>query len=146
MARPTNTRFALAVHALTLLGGAPPGEVLSSEVLAGSIGASPVHVRRVLGVLRNAGLVASRPGPGGGWELAGADGSTTLAEVWRAVQGEDPVLGLHDANPECTVGRRIQRELVAVDRSAARAIEQELEHLTLALLVQRTDPAELAAP
>ncbi len=143
MSRPTNTQFALAVHALTLLGGAQPGEVLSSEVLAGSIGASPVHVRRILGLLREAGLVRSRPGARGGWQLAEPSEPTTLAEVWRAVQGQDQVLGLHGPNPACTVGRRIQTELVAIDRRAARAIEEELEATTLSTLVRQTAAGEL---
>ena len=145
MSRPTNTQFALAVHALTLLGGARPGEVLSSEVLAGSIGASPVHVRRVLGLLRGAGLVLSWPGARGGWQLAKATEQTTLAQVWRAVQGEDRVLGLHGPNPDCTVGRRINVELVAIDRRAARAIEEELEATTLSMLVRQTAPQELTS-
>jgi Rrf2 family protein len=143
MSRPTNTQFALAVHALTLLGGAQPGEVLSSEVLSGSIGASPVHVRRVLGRLRGAGLALSRPGARGGWQLAKGTEQATLAEVWRAVQGQDQVLGLHGPNPDCTVGRRIQAELIAIDRRAARAIEEELEITTLSMLVYQTASQEL---
>jgi Rrf2 family protein len=142
MAHPTNTQFALAVHTTTLLGGAPH-EVLSSEVLAGSAGASPVHVRRVLGLLRTAGLVASRPGVHGGWLLAVDPSAITLADVWRAVQGADPVLGLHGAAPDCTVGQRIQGSLVAIDRRAAHAIEAELEQITICDLVRDTSASEL---
>ena len=126
--QPTNTQFALAVHVLTLLA-AEPAERQSSEVLADSAGASPVHVRRVLGRLREAGLVRSRPGPGGG--SIGPGPETTLAAVWRAVNGADPVLGLHSANPDCTVGQRIQGELVALDRRAQAALVAELERTTL---------------
>ena len=146
MARPTNTQFALAAHALTLLGGAREGEVLSSESMAGSIGASPVHVRRVLGVLRDAGLVTSRPGVRGGWRLAGAGCDTTLAEVWRAVQGDDQVLGLHGPNPDCPVGRGVQRALLTIDRRAAQAIEDELAVTTLGALVRQTAATEVALP
>src|SRR5438045_2364405 len=89
---------------LTLLGGSPD-DVLSSEVLAGSAGSNPVHVRRVLAHLRGAGLVSSRPGVHGGGRRAGDPSRITLADVWRAVRGEDPILGLHGANPACTVGR-----------------------------------------
>jgi len=142
VARPTNTQFALAVHMLTLLGGAPDA-VVSSEVLAGSAGSNPVHVRRVLGHLRAAGLVASRPGVGGGWQLVADPSQVTLADVWRAVQGDDPVLGLHGANPDCTVGRRIQDALIAVDRRAAGAIEAELARTTVCELVRATAASEL---
>src|ERR1700759_2727756 len=115
MAQPTNTQFALAVHVLTLLG-IDPGTHHSSDYLAGSAGASAVHVRRVLGRLRRAGLVTSRPGPSGGWLLEHARCDTTLADVWRAVNGDDPVLGLHSANPDCADGQRIHLALVDIDR------------------------------
>lgn len=144
VAHPTNTQFAVAVHVLTLLAGAP-GQVLSSGLLAGSAGANPVHVRRVLGALRRAGLVTSRPGVHGGWQLERAAGMVTLADVWRAVQGDDPLVGLHGAAPRCTVGQRIQLALVDVDRRAARAVELELARTTISDLARDTRARELQA-
>lgn len=143
VAQPTNTQFALAVHVLTLLsaaGGcdAAPGATagrISSEFLAGSAGSNPVHVRRLLGRLRAAGLVESRPGPSGGWLLAADPSTTTLADVWAAVHGDDPVLGLHSAAPDCTAGQSIQAQLVAIDRRAASALTSELARTTLTDLV-----------
>jgi Rrf2 family protein len=143
MARPTNTQFALGVHLLTLLGGSP-GEALSSDILADSAGSNPVHVRRVLAHLRHSGLVRSRPGPSGGWQLSAEPEAITLADVWRAVQGDDRLLGLHGPNPNCPVGQRIQAELLAVDRRAAAAVEAELAQTTVAELVGTTDSATLA--
>lgn len=141
MARPTNTQFALGVHMLTLLGGA--AAPMSSEVLAASAGSNPVHARRVLARLRAAGLVDSRPGVGGGWQLAADPATITLADVWRAVQRDDPLLGLHDANPNCTVGQRIQDALVDVNRRAATAVEAELELTTIQELEHDTLAHEL---
>ena len=142
MAVPTNTQFAVAVHVMTLLAGVPD-EVLSSERLAGSANANPVHVRRVLGALRRAGLVSSRPGVHGGWQLERGAHTVTLAEVWRAVQGDDPLLGLHGAAPECSVGQRIQHALGDVDRRAARAVEHELGRTTIGDLADDTRAREL---
>ncbi len=144
MAQPTNTQFAVAVHVLTLLAGAPE-QVLSSELLAGSVGANPVHVRRVLGALRRAGRVASRPGAHGGWQLERAADQITLGDVWRAVQGDDLLLGLHGAAPQCTVGQRIQLALSDVERRAAQAVEQELARTTIGDLARDTRSAELGA-
>ena len=127
---------------LTLLS-ADPQTMQSSEVLAASAGSNPVHVRRVLGRLRRAGLVRSRPGPHGGWLPAEGVSDTTLADVWRAVNGEDPVLGLHSANPDCTVGQRIQAALARIDRRAAAALVAELEPTTIDDLVRSTDAADL---
>ncbi len=137
MGRPTNTQFALAVHVLTMLAGLPR-ELQSSEAMAASAGSNAVHIRRVLGRLRNAGMVVSRPGPHGGWQLVRAPAETTLADVWRAVHGDDPVLGLHEANPNCEVGQRIQANLGTIDRRAVAAIEAELGTTTLAELADAT--------
>ena len=131
MGLPTNTQFALGVHVLTMLAGLPR-ELQTSEGMAASAGSNPVHLRRVLGRLREAGLVSSRPGPGGGWQLLHAPEATTLADVWRVMNGDDPILGLHEASPSCPVGRRIQADLADVDRRARAAITAELETTTLA--------------
>jgi Rrf2 family protein len=131
MAHATNTQFAVGVHMLTLLASLGPGP-MSSEEMADSADASPVYVRRVLGRLRQAGLVASRPGVGGGWVLLRNPEEITLGEVWRAIQGETPLLGLHEVNPRCEVGDAIQHNLTIVDRRAVRAVEAELDALTVA--------------
>ncbi|MDM4722068.1 Rrf2 family transcriptional regulator [Micromonospora sp. WMMA1363] len=131
MARSTNTQFAVAVHVLTYLGGAAAGRPVSSGELSESTNVNPVHVRRVLGPLRNAGLVRSRPGVHGGWELATDTRDISLAEIWRLLQGADPVLGIHGPDPTCTTGRTVQQALTALDRTIAHAITTELEHLTI---------------
>jgi Rrf2 family protein len=145
VAGPTNTQFALGVHMLTLLAGSAPA-TLSSDEMAGSANSNPVHVRRVLGGLREAGLVTSRSGPGGGWQLAADAETTTLADVWRVVHGEGDVLGLREAHPACPVGRSIQASLAAIDREAAQAIERRLAATTIAQLVaQAVAGADLRA-
>jgi Rrf2 family protein len=143
MGNPTNTQFAVAVHVLTMLAGLPRA-LQTSEVMAASVGANPVHIRRVLGRLREAGFVASRPGPHGGWQLLRSPQETTLADVWRVMNGGDPVLGVHEASPGCEVGRRIQANLEDVDRRALAAVEAELETITLAQLAAEAEPATAA--
>ena len=137
MTRPTNTQFALAVHVLTLLS-ARAGKSLSSEELAASAGTSPVYARRVLGRLRDAGLVTSRPGVNGGWQAAARYDATTLGDVWRAIHGGDRLLGLHEVSPDCDVAARIHTALEQIDSDAADAIERELDQTTLCDLARRT--------
>jgi len=133
MARPTSTQFAVAVHVLTYLAGAlPQARTVSSEELALSANANPVHVRRVLGPLREAGLVMSRPGPHGGWVLGRPAAEITAARVWDLVQGDEPVLGLHGPNPACPVGRSIQHSLTELDAHARQAVRAELDRVTVA--------------
>jgi Rrf2 family protein len=145
MPEPTNTQFAVGVHLLTLLAAAPAGVHASTE-LAASVGTNPVHVRRVLGRLRRAGLVASRAGAQGGWALRADPARVTLRAVWDAVAGVGRVLGVHEAAPGCAVGRRIQAQLEHVERRAAAALAAELDGTTLADVLRAADAAGWPAP
>jgi Rrf2 family protein len=131
MARSKNTQFAVAVHVLTYLAGQTGGRPVSSDELSESTNVNPVYVRRVLGPLRDAALVRSRPGVHGGWELAADARDITLAQVWRHLQGTDPILGLHGPDPACPVGRGVQQSLTTLDRAVANAVATELEQFTV---------------
>ena len=69
---------------VTYLAGVTDGRPVSSEELSASTNTNPVYVRRVLGPLRAAGLVSSRPGVHGGWELAVDARAIPLSQVWRS--------------------------------------------------------------
>jgi Rrf2 family protein len=132
----TNTQFALGVHMLTMLASMTPA-ILASDVLAESAHANPVQVRRVLSRFRQAGLIASKPGAGGGSQLICDPATITLGDVWRIVQGEGHVLGSYAGNAHCPVGRRIESWMTDIDRRARRAIEDELQKTTIKQLVER---------
>lgn len=149
MRGPTNTQFAVALHALTFLAH-EPDRPINSEEIAASAGANPVYVRRVLGRLRDARYVASRPGPHGGWQLRCRPTELSLGDVWRVIAGvAPPLLGVHHANPSCQIGQDIQRTLEAVERRAARTVAAELDTIAVADLTpdlaaqlrRRLDPA-----
>ena len=63
-----NTRFATAVHIMTLLAKSPQ-EWLTSDWMASSINVNPVIIRKEISVLREAGLIISRQGKEGGSQL-----------------------------------------------------------------------------
>lgn len=133
MAGPGSTQFAVAVHVLTFLAAVEADENVTSEMLADSANANSVYVRRVLGPLREAGIVTSRPGTQGGWGLARPADSIRLDEVWLAVSGADAhVLRLHDPNPGCLVGRGIQGVLEGIDADTAGAVRSTLHRRTIA--------------
>lgn len=133
MARPTSTHFGVAIHVLTYLAS-PDAEAraVSSEELADSANVNPVHVRRVLGPLREAGLVSSRPGPRGGWGLARPAVQIGVAEVWGLVQGKEHVLGLHGPNPACPVGRSVHHSLIDLDARVCESVQSTLSGVTIA--------------
>jgi DNA-binding IscR family transcriptional regulator len=127
-----SSRFALSVHILAALTRWPE-EPLTSDFLAGSIGTNPVVVRRLLGNLRQAGLIEVTSGPKGGARLRLPAERIDLGTVYRAVElGEVLALHRHPPNPACPVGRGIGPVLGAIFGEAERAMEQTLAKTTLA--------------
>jgi Rrf2 family protein len=137
---PVNTQFAVAVHLLTLLALNDTGAA-SSEALGRSLDANPVHARRILGRLRDAGLVSSRPGPNGGWKLERDPDVLTLDTVWQAIQCDRALLGIHNANDACPVGKGIKPTLALIERAASDAVIERLSQITLREVAEQTMPA-----
>jgi Rrf2 family protein len=143
-----NSRFAVAVHILTLLEQSG-GEPVTSEYVAGSVNTNPSLIRRLLSALAKAGLTASQLGAGGGALLARPASEITLLDVYRAVD-DGELFGMHREvpNPNCSVGRNIQLELECRFERAARALEAELARTTIAemaLGIARRDAGERAS-
>ncbi|MCJ8153704.1 Rrf2 family transcriptional regulator [Chryseobacterium sp. SSA4.19] len=106
-----NTRFATAVHIMTLLADSPQNW-LTSDWIAGSININPAMVRKELSILREAGLVVSRQGKEGGSQLARNAEDISISEIYSAVKNTE-VLGKKNQNPNpvCTIGRDINNHL-----------------------------------
>lgn len=103
-----DSKLSLALHILGHMG-LHPDRVARSEDLARHHATHAVVVRRVLGALREAGLVSSAKGHAGGWALARPAAAITIADVWRAL-GErlDPASGLGPDNPPtCAIERAL---------------------------------------
>jgi Rrf2 family protein len=143
-----SSRSAVAIHALTMLARWGDHSLTSAEI-ADSLASNPVLVRRILGSLRDAGLVWSTEGRGGGWSLARAPHKITLYDAYTAVEA-GPVLSRHPHAPsaECEVGRNMQNLLEVEFRDAERAMEERLSRTTIAHLVQQVlaIERELALP
>ncbi|MBR7825710.1 Rrf2 family transcriptional regulator [Actinospica sp. MGRD01-02] len=130
-----NSRLTIAAHALAWMGlnERMGGEVATSEQIANSVNTNPVVIRRLLGELREAGLVESRRGAGAGWRLRRAPESISLAEVYRAVEG-GPLFALHAAAPNqrCPVGHGIRAALTPVYEDAEAALRAQLGRTSVA--------------
>ena len=137
-----NCRFTVAIHVLCLLA-TDRMKLLTSEFIAGSVNTNPVVVRRILAVLRNAGLVESQPGVSGGWQIVGEASTITLGHVYRLIQ-PGSVFAMHNKkpNPRCPVGKNIQRGLRIHYQNAQEALEKELERTTIADVLQDVLSAE----
>jgi Rrf2 family protein len=122
----------VAVHILSLL--AYQTRALTSDHIAGSVNTNPVVIRRLLGLLRRAGLVKSAEGAGGGSALARPAGQITLAEVLAAVEGKAELFDAPRNGPNvlCPVGRCVQRVLRKRVKPVERAMRREMKKTTVA--------------
>ena len=136
----TNSRFAVAVHVLSLMAWSGE-EPLKSEQVAESVNTNPVVIRRMLLDLAQAGLVVSQTGSLGGSRLATNPAKTTLLDVYQALECGG-VFSLHKQPPsrDCPVGVNIETVLGEVLQEVDSAVEQVLQNITIDDVVQRLKP------
>ena len=140
----TNSRFAVAVHVLSLMAWSGE-EPLKSEQVAESVNTNPVVIRRMLKELAEAGLVVSQTGSLGGSRLASDPAKTTLLDIYRALECRG-VFSLHRQPPsrDCPVGVNIETVLGDVLLEVDSAVEQVLAEITIDDVVQRLKPCGAA--
>jgi len=141
----TNSRFAVAVHVLTLMAWSGE-EPLKSDQVADSVNTNPVVIRRMLLELAEAGLVVSQTGSMGGSRLVADPAKTTLLDVYEALECRG-VFSLHKQPPsqDCPVGVNIETVLGDVLLEVDSAVEAVLAKITINDIVQRLKPCVAAA-
>jgi Rrf2 family protein len=131
-------KFAVAAHALAFLAhrqAMTPDAAVSSVELAASMATHPVVIRRVTGMLAQAGLVETRAGARGGAWLTRPASDIPLDEVLRAVDAS-PHIGVTPVGASgCPVGQKIPGAVCAVIRDADAAAAERLGKITVADLL-----------
>ena len=135
-----NSRFAVAVHVLSLMAWSGD-EPLKSDQVAESVNTNPVVIRRMLLDLAQAGLVVSQTGSLGGSRLATDPAKTTLLDIYQALECGG-VFSLHRQPPsrDCPVGVNIETVLGEVLQEVDSAVERVLKNITIDDVVQRLKP------
>ena len=136
----TNSRFAVAVHVMTLMAWSGE-EPLKSDQVADSVNTNPVVIRRMLCELAEAGLVVSQTGSLGGSRLAVDPSKTTLLDIYQAMECRG-AFSLHRQPPsqDCPVGVNIETVLSDVLTEVDSAVEGVLAKITISDVVQRLKP------
>ncbi len=124
-----------ALRAMVCLAGDPPGSA-SAAVLARKTKVPRAYLQRVLQDLAAAGLVHSRPGPGGGYELTRGADAVTILDVVNSVS---PIERIRS----CPLGLRTHTELCPLHEKldqAYQATEAAFRAVTLKQLLESTSP------
>lgn len=112
------------------------GRPTSADVLARKTKIPRAYLHRVLQDLAAAGLVRSRPGPGGGYELARSTDKLTILDIVTAVAPIERIrhcpLGLTSHTKLCPLHRELD-EVYAATEAAFRRV-------TLKSLLESTSP------
>ncbi len=127
-----SSRFAVGIHILALIEINKDG-VSSSEFLAGSVNTNPAVIRKIMGMLKKAGLIEVHPGIAGA-KLSKELYDITLLDVYKAVNvvQDKELFNVHEnPNLECPVGRNIQNTIGPLFSTAQLAMENVLGNVTL---------------
>ncbi len=111
-----------------------PDDMRTSSDIAAHAGTNPVVVRRVLGRLREAGLLRSEKGHAGGWRLARRPDQITLADVYAALEERLIATDAPRAPGGCAVEDALQTRITAVMQDLEHSLTARLSQITIAEL------------
>ena len=129
-----------AVRAAAELAAAEDdGALVKGEQLAKSQSIPQNFLENILTELRRAGIVRTRRGADGGYQLARPAAEITVAEVLRAVEG--PLAAVQGNRPESLTYEGAASHLPDVWIAVRASLRSVLEHVTLADLASGKLPA-----
>ncbi|MDY5626247.1 MAG: Rrf2 family transcriptional regulator [Clostridia bacterium] len=127
-----DTKFSVAIHVIILILESP--NPISSDQMAESVGTNASYIRKILALLKKAGIVDCHRGIIG-YSLTSAPEQLTLLKVYQAVT-EEPKLHLLDIhqnpNDRCIVGHHIKPVLTAIFADIEEGFARLLAGKTLA--------------
>lgn len=137
-----DSRLSVALHVLVHMQEL--GRAITSDELGSMIEANPVVVRRTMAGLRDAGIVDSVKGHGGGWSLARSLDAVTLGDVYDALGAPGLFsIGPRDESPGCLVEQAVNRALGKALGEAEALVVAQFRSISVADLaadVRRADP------
>lgn len=125
-----DTRLSGVLHVLIHLGRVE--KPLTSEMLAKTMGTNPAVFRRTMAGIRNAGIVHSEKGHGGGWTLIRPLADLTLLEVYTAL-GETTLFAIGNRNerPNCKIESAVNVALAETMVEAQTLLTKRFGQITL---------------
>ena len=134
-----SSRGRYATRILVLLASGAADRMYTKGEIAALEGLTTGYVQQLMGSLQAAGLVASYRGKQGGFKLARAPHTITVADAVRVMEGEIRLAPCHDGNNCARIPTCPTRSTWV---EAASVLEEFFEQTTIAQLAQRAqEPA-----
>ena len=134
-----SSRLSVALHALVHL--VDKSDATTSTTLAECLMTNPVVVRRVMGELREAGIVSSTKGHDGGWRLTRQAREISLQDVHAAL-GESLLVRAESdpGNPGCSIVRTVDAVMTDFIADAEALLAARLKRVSIADLAHHRHP------
>lgn len=132
-----DTSFTSAIHVCVYLEKAGKRLVNSNE-LAESIGTNPVVVRRIVGRLKEFGIIKVKVGLGGGYVLGRMASSISLWDIYLAMRKDNP-FKLRVGNPEDVISSSMSTALEETFAETEYAMKKPLGNTTIRHVASRVD-------
>lgn len=101
-----NRQFNTAIH-ICIFMHFKGEDLISSQVIADSVKTNPVVIRRIIGKLKNKGIISSVAGTKGGFYLSRPAREISLWDIYTAVREQDLFYRQKKVNPECVVSSHL---------------------------------------
>ena len=129
-----SVKFSDAIHILVYIEMLQ-GTDLSSEVIAKSVNANPVSVRRIMSSLKKAGLIISKSGKANP-QLSREPAAISFYDIYQAIDEEQQIFRVDEKTaPACIVGGNIQGVLADKYDQLQRSVELEMQQINLADII-----------
>ena len=126
-----DTKFSVAVHSLVLISESQVP--INSNPIALSAGTNASYIRKILSLLKKAGIIQSHRGTGA-YVLKTTPDELTLLSIYKSVMdnGEIHLLDIHqNPNDQCIVGKHIKPVLESMFNKIEEAFVRQLSIMTL---------------
>ena len=130
-----------ALRALIELATREDGTPVSAEELGRLQEIPHGFLQAILADLRRSGVVMSQRGQSGGWRMARAPETVSVADVIRAVDG--PLVSVYGLRPEAVTYNESATVLQLVWIAARANLREVFEHVTVAMLSAGKLPSDV---
>lgn len=133
-----STKFSVSIHILLMVAMLEDKEKLTSDFIAGSVNTNPVVIRKLMSLLKKAGLVEVLAGTGG-MKLSKNPDAFTLLDIYSAVEikKKDDIFKIHQNSEEkCVFGRNIINTVSPFLNQIQKEFEEQLSKISFSQIMQ----------